>query len=155
MSLGWDTLAALPAFRVQAESRMSETVTVGRSTPNGLNPETLEPVADSFVLHYPTPQDIFTDVFRDVFGDAGNGRARIKYSSLTVSESSTLGQVLAAQDAVLSLPVGMGLGVRIDDIVTVTASTVDPALIGRRFRVKGSAQAGQVTASRFPLEEVS
>jgi hypothetical protein len=37
----------------------------------------------------------------------------------------------------------------------VLASSVDPSLVGRKFRVAGNAQAGQVTSHRYPVEEVS
>ncbi|MDR7189778.1 hypothetical protein J2Y46_002604 [Microbacterium sp. BE35] len=40
-------------------------------------------------------------------------------------------------------------------LVRCTTSTVDPSLVGRVFRVSDRPQAGQTTAHRFPVEEVS
>ena len=45
--------------------------------------------------------------------------------------------------------------VTVDTLWRVTASTVDPSLVGRVFRTKGLPQAGQVTAHRFPVESVT
>jgi hypothetical protein len=80
---------------------------------------------------------------------------RIKYPTLTVSERSAVGQTFSTQSVHAHVAVGATPNVHADHFVTVTASTADPALVGRTFRVRGNPQAGQVTAHRYPVEEVS
>ena len=119
--------------RAQANARMTETVTVTTTTPGEVMDESTGTYPDVIVSHY-------------------GGVGRIKFPTLTVSERTPGGQTIAVQDVMLSLPVGFSSAVRIDDIVTVTGSTVDTDLVGRVFRIKGLAQAGQVSAHRFPVE---
>ena len=123
---------ALAMGRTQANARMTETVTVTTTTPGTVMDESTGTYPDVIVSHY-------------------GGLARIKFPTLTVSEQTPGGQTIAVQDVMLSLPVGFSSAVRIDDVVTVTGSIVDPDLIGRTFRIKGVAQAGQVSAHRFPV----
>jgi hypothetical protein len=115
---------------------MSESVTVTTTTPGTVMDESTGKYPDAITSHY-------------------SGAGRIKYPTLTVSEKTPVGQTLAAQDVTLHLPVGLASQVRVDDVVKVTGSTVDPDLIGRVFRIKGLAQAGQVSAHRFPVESIS
>lgn len=42
-----------------------------------------------------------------------------------------------------------------DDVVTITASRLDPALVGRVFRIAGPSVKSLATARRFPIEEVT
>lgn len=126
---------ALRAGRAQAESRFTETLTFYTSTVTQ-NPDTLIDTVTETAIHAAIP-------------------GRIKYPTSTVSESSAVGQVFAAQDVQAHVAVGSATNVRADHFCRVTASTVDPGLVGRVYRVKGSAQSGQVTAHRFPVEEVS
>ena len=128
---------AVAAGRRMANARMTETVTVTTTTPGEVMDESTGTYPDVIVSHYAGPN--------------GDHRARIKFPTLTVSEQTPGGQTIAVQDVMLSLPVGFSSAVRVDDIVTVTGSTIDPDLIGRTFRIKGVAQAGQVSAHRFPV----
>lgn len=127
---------ALGMGRAQAESRFTETFTFFTSVPGDPNPDTLEDTT------------IETPIYTGVLG-------RVKYPSLTVSTSSAVGQTFATQDVNVSVAVGTIPLVHEGHFCRVTASTVDPGLVGRKFRVKGSAQAGQTTAHRFPVIEVS
>lgn len=45
-------------------------------------------------------------------------------------------------------------GLQPDDLVTVTASALDPDLVGRTFRLRGMAHKSFLTARRFPMIEV-
>ena len=128
---------ALAMGRAQANARMTETVTVTTTTPGTVMDESTGTYPDVIVSHYEGPNS--------------DHRARVKFPTLTVSEQTPGGQTIAVQDVMLSLPVGFSSAVRVDDIVTVTGSTIDPDLIGRTFRIKGVAQAGQTTAHRFPV----
>lgn len=125
--------------RIATDAGMTETVTIARLTRGDDNPDTLEPTYTT-ELHYPPL--------------GSDGRARLKFPSLVVSTPTAAGQQLAIQDVTLSLPVGLASLVVVDDIVTVTASPVDADLVGRTFRIKGTAQMGQVSAHRWPIESL-
>ena len=134
MSLGADILAALPFLRAQAASRFTETLTFYSSTTT--EDDNLDTVT--------TETNIHTDV-----------PGRIKYPTSTVSESSAVGQRFAEQSVVASVAVGSTPNVLTDHLCRVVASTVDPGLVGRVFRVTGQPASGAVTANRYPLEAVS
>lgn len=133
MSLGSDISAALPALRAEAESRMFESVAVGSFT-DGTDPETGDPT-------------------RLLVDERYTGIGRIRWGSREVSNSQATGSPAAMQEPYLSVPFGTARFFT-DDEVECTGST-DPLLVGRRFKVSGGASAGQVTAYRYPLEELS
>lgn len=120
--------------RRMAVSRMTETVTVSVES-KSTNPSTGDPV-------------------RTVSSPVYSGVAQIAFPSLVVSERDVQGQQVAATSPVLKLPVSVGV-VLTGHVVRVTASTSDASLVGRWFRVKSPPQSGQVTAHRYPLEEVT
>ena len=131
MTLGTDVDAALPYFRAQAESRMSETVqvtTTEKQDTGGFDPEQVP------TTHY-------------------SGRARVKFASQVVSDREVAGQFPVVQSVELHLP--SGTVVPRGSVAEVTASTADSSLVGRRFTVTGLPQAGQTTAARYPVEVVS
>lgn len=128
-------MGTLRMGRAQAESRFTETFTFFSSL-RGVDPDTLEDA------------DIETDLYTEVPG-------RVKYPTLTVSDSSAVGQTFATQDVNVHVAVGAVPLVHENHFCRVTWSTVDPGLIGRKFRVKGSPASGQVTAHRIPVEEVN
>lgn len=125
---------ALGMGRRMAESRMTETVTVGRwenVRPTG----SLDPVSTLVETFY-------------------SGAARVKYPSASAVVKSPAGQQIAETNIVVSLPsstraVPTGAKVRVD------SSAADTSLVGRMFRVDGPAQAGQTTAHRYPVVEES
>ena len=127
---------ALGMGRAQAESRFTETVTFYRVTGTHQDETTLEDVETRLTLH--------ADI-----------AARMKLSTLTVSERSIPGQQVAVQAPQVHVAVGATPDVRKDDYCECTASTVDPSLVGRRVRVTGWPQSGQVTAHRWPVSEES
>lgn len=120
--------------QAMAAGRASETFTFYALGPLVEDPVSLESVPSEIVLHANVP-------------------GRVKYPSTTVSEPDVVGQRRAEQDVQVRVAVGAAPLVRPDHFCRVTASTVDPGLVGRVFRVKGSPQGGQVTAHRFPVEE--
>lgn len=133
MTLGNDIAAALPLLRAEANSRMSETVVVGKFT-DGTDPVTLEP---SRVLE----QERYT------------GMGRIRWNSREVSNSQATGSPVAMQEPYLSVPFGTARFFTGDEVEC--SASPDPLLVGRRFKVSGNATAGQVSAYRYPLEELS
>lgn len=80
---------------------------------------------------------------------------QVKFQTMQVSDREQSGQLLAAQQVIVSVGVGATPNVRPDHFVRVTASTADPSLVGRKFRVSGWPQSGQTTAHRWPVEVVS
>lgn len=133
MMLGHDIDAALPLLRAEAESRMSETVVVGKFT-DGTDPATFDPIR---VLE----QERYT------------GMGRIRWNSREVSNSQATGSPVAMQEPYLSVPFSTARFFT-DDEVECTGSP-DPLLVGRRFKVSGAAGGGQVSAYKYPLEELS
>lgn len=132
MSLLGGTVAMGRAF---IESTFTETVEFYRVSGTAVDPETLNEVETKVVV-YTVP-------------------ARVKYASMIVAEKRGAGEVIGSQSVTVSVAVGSTPTVNTDFFCKVTSSTVDTSLIGRVFRVKGFPQAGQVTAHRYPVEEVS
>lgn len=82
------------------------------------------------------------------------GAARVKFPAASAVVKNPAGQQIVETGIVVSLPASAGL-VPTGALVRVDASAADPALVGRFFRVKGPAQAGQTTAHRYPVVEES
>lgn len=132
VTLGGDIAAALPALRAEAESRMSEAVLVGR-----FKDDTDEATGD------PT---------RVIETERYAGKARIRWGSREVSNSSAIGSPVGTQEPYLSVPVGTARFFNEDEVECTDSP--DSILIGRRFQIQGSAIAGAVTAYRYPLTEL-
>jgi hypothetical protein len=135
VSLGWDIAAALPALRAQANGRMTETVTAGTFT-DGVDDATGGPT------RVPVGDPIYT------------GPARVKYTDNAVRSAEGASQLVTTQDVTVSLPHGSVVLPEGTDVL-VTASTADPALVGRSYKVDGSPTLGQSTAHRYPVTELS
>lgn len=132
--LGDDIAAALPELRAHAESRMTETATVGV---------------------YVEGTDVITgDPTRVLQTQRYAGKGRLRWASRDVSAHVGPGQPMSVQEPYWSVPYGTPR-LQVDDEVVVTASAADPLLVGRRFRITGAPVAGQVTAHRYPIEEVT
>lgn len=127
-----DIAAALPVLRSEANSRMHESVQVGQFK-DGVDEETGDPTWELVTERY-------------------TGPARIRWGSREVTNADAPSMPVTVQEPYLSIPFGSPL-LRDNDEVLVTVSE-DPILVGRRFRVQGYPIAGQVTAHRYPLEEL-
>lgn len=134
MTLGSDISAALPQLRAEAETLMTETVTAGIYV-DGVDPGTKRPTRELVTSRYA-------------------GKAQIKYPTDAVSESDAAGSPVAAQSIIVKFPHGSPRLYEGDE-VHVTASSADDLLIGRAYRITGSAQAGNTTSHRYPAEEIS
>lgn len=130
--LGYDVAQALPGIRAEAESRMDETVLVGRFK-DGTDEATGDPTRVMETERY-------------------TGKARIRWGSREVSNSSAVGSPVGTQEPYLSVPFGTERFFN-EDEVECTASP-DPILVGRRFQIQGAPVAGQVSAYRYPLTEL-
>lgn len=132
MTLGGDIGAALPGLRAEAESRMKDTVQVGRFK-DGDDYETGDPTWELVTERYA-------------------GKARIRWGSREVTNADAPSMPITVQEPYLSVPFGTAR-FSDNDQVLITASD-DPILVGRKFRVQGYPIAGAVTAHRYPLEEL-
>jgi len=126
--------------RGMTEDRFTETLEAFTET-KVLDEDPESPTAGEYVT---TENVVYTDM-----------PGRVKFPTLTVREREQGAQVPAIQDVAVHVAVGSAPLVVVNTLWRVTASTADPALVGRVFRTKGLPQAGQVTASRFPVEQVS
>lgn len=134
MNLGYDISQALPGMRAEAESRMTETVTIGRF-------EQVQ-IPGSLVTDLTLVETFYTGV------------ARVKFPYATSLSKVSAGQQLAETSIIVSVPhetqrIPTGSMIRVD------ASAADATLVGRMFTVDGQAQAGQTTAHRYPVVEES
>ena len=126
---------ALGMARKRANDLMTETVQAGRVV-DGTDPVTgdaTQTIAEPFVYE---------------------GPARVKYPGTAVSDSTATGQLVASQTVMVKLPVGSPV-VPEGSVFLVTGSTVDGSLVGRLYRVDGAPEAGQVSAHRYPVTELS
>lgn len=125
-------MSALISGRARANSRMTDTVEVGKFT-DGVDDATGDPIRVLQLERY-------------------SGMGRLRWGSREVTNADAPSMPVTVQEPYLSIPFGSPL-LRDNDEVLVTASE-DPILVGRRFRVQGYPIAGQVTAHRYPLEEL-
>jgi hypothetical protein len=126
---------ALGMGRAHARARFTETFTVF-TTQSVLNEATGQYEDTEVVLYASVP-------------------GRWKSPTLTVREREQGAQVPAIQDLQIHVEVGATPLVGVNAMWRVAGSTVDASLVGRVARTKGLPQAGQVTAWRYPVEEVS
>lgn len=130
--LGHDIANALPVLRAEAESRMWENVTVGLFE-DGTDETTGDPVRTLVTARY-------------------MGKARIRWGSREVTNANAPGMPMTVQEPYLSVPFGTARF--FDDDEVLVNSSPDPILPGRFFRIQGDAIAGQVSAYRYPMEEL-
>lgn len=112
---------------------MTETVTGTTVEDAGPDPDTLEPRI--------TVTTHLTSI------------ARVKYMPARIVDRETGNQYVGVEQVEIDFP--SGTTVDPDWTLTVTASLSDGGLIGRTYRAKSAGAAGQTTALRVPVEEVS
>jgi hypothetical protein len=134
VTLGQDVAAALPFLRREAESRMSETFRIFD--------ETFVTDPENDLREIPVESVIY------------EGPGRLAFRSSVVSDVNVASQLVAVQGARVDVPLTVS-GVSADSVVVVTGSSSDAGLVGRRFRVEGLPAAGQVTAHRYQVVEVT
>jgi hypothetical protein len=135
MNLGYELAQALPLLRAQAVSRFTETFAFFMTEEGPVDPETFEPTV------------IETPVATGVAG-------RVKMAAVQGQDVESGGQYpvvtrLEVHVAVGAVEANPGVFVR------VTGSTADASLVGRVFMISEPPSAGQVTAARWPVREVS
>ena len=135
MMLGPDVVATLPGLRAQAESLMVDACTVTRAG---------EPFWDEVTGTY-TPgagSTLYT------------GKCRVRMPDASSSETEAGEASWSLRGAVVSLPVVGSESVRVGDVVTVTASVWDAALVGQAFTVAGLHSQSLSSARRLKCEAV-
>jgi hypothetical protein len=97
------------------------------------------------------PQDNLKMI--DTFDIIYEGKCRIKLSSAVVgvSEREGVGEIIALQENILSIPVASPDTAK-NDLAEITVNPLDPGLVGREFRVKGEHESTSVTARRLAVE---
>ncbi len=126
-------LGVLGMGRRQANIRMTETVKVA-SEVSAVDPDTL--------------LDTVTETVH-----IASSIARVKYPVTRVLDRESATQLVAAQEIEVHFPSETVL--QTDWFVTVLTSMVDASLVGRKYRIRGNGLAGQTTALRVPVEEIT
>ncbi len=127
-------LDALTKARALAETRMSETVRTGKSVTY------TDPATRKVIVGIQTP--------------CYEGPARIKYESLATAQRDVPGQPAQEQTPYASIPAG-ATTCHDGHSLEVLSSIADSALVGRRYVIRGSSQAGQTSSHRYPLTEIT
>lgn len=127
-------MSVLEQGRRLANVRMSETVHAYLVTGTTVDPVTFVSVETTTTVY--------------------DGPARVKYSTPREAEKEQGTQVGSVRYVDVSFPSGTS-GVVKDVFISITASTADAGLVGRKYRVSGLGEAGQTTALRVTVDEVS
>lgn len=130
--------STLERARARMMARMTEAVRVGPAV-DGFDPETGDPTVE---------------ITAPLYGGDSGAPGQIKYVADSVSESGGTGDTVAVQRPILKVPHGTTL-LPEGDAVYVVSSTADDILAGRWYRIAGTPDAGQTSAHRYPLTEIS
>jgi hypothetical protein len=127
--------SATLAGRAAAERLMVDTCTITRVTGGSSDPETGVRTQTTTVVY--------------------TGKCRFKMYPRSPGRRTDVAEASVVEvDEELQIPMS-ATGVQVEDIVTVTASALDPALVGRAFRVASQAAKTHATMRRFDLLEVA
>jgi hypothetical protein len=154
VNLGYDLGFALPLLRAQAESRFTEVFTFFTQEEGPVNPETFEPTVVETIVGADIPgrfKSVNTQG-RDV--ESGGQYPVVGRREVHVAVGA-VALTVPAPALVPGAELAPGVGAMPDVFVRCIASTVDAGLVGRVFRVSERPSSGQVTAWRYPVEEVS
>jgi hypothetical protein len=92
-----------------------------------------------------------TTIYPDPASGKTSGPCRLVVQPRQPQDASAVGQVEAVTHARCDLPVIASAAVKDGDVVTFTTS-VDPALVGAKYRLRGLAGQTHATARRFFVE---
>lgn len=134
MSLGDDVVAVLPLLRAEAESLMRDRCVIERPGALVTDPETGDV----------TPS--MTEVY------SGKCKIQSKDSATATPDAAEASFVVVSRQ--VHIPAGAA-DVRNNDVVTVTASVLNPFGVGRRYRVEGFTPDTFDTAARIPVKEIT
>lgn len=128
MSLG----STLARGRQAAESRMTDACTITRITRGAMSSSGV--IAE-------TSETIYS------------GKCRVKTLDADASMAQAGGQQVVQQQLTLLVPVSFTTPLLPGDVATITASTFDPSLVGKTFRLRDIPYASQSTARRIRCED--
>ena len=124
--------------RLAAEGRMVDACTITRA---GTGDTTFDPNTGTYTDA--ADSTIYT------------GRCEVQVSDgLNAQTTEAGGQVVTDLRVTVKVPMSVE-GVAVDDVVTITASELDPDLVGKTYRVLGTFAKSFATARRLQVEEVS
>lgn len=98
-----------------------------------------------------TDQD--TGVDTPTYSSIYSGQCRFQVAAPSASPTDVGQEQVFIQQTILQLPM-TATGINNEDVVTCTASSLDPDLVGRKWWVKGVLRKTHATARRLSLEEV-
>lgn len=130
--LGHDITTALTGLRAEAESRMTDTVAAG--------------------VYADGTDRVTGDATRVLVSERYAGKARVRWGSRDVRNTSDTAQTVTVQEPYLSVPFGSPRLLKGDGVVVTDSE--DPLMVGVWFTVAGSPAMGEVTAHRYPLKEI-
>jgi Family of unknown function (DUF6093) len=120
--------------RIAAEALMIDAVVVKHRTGESTDPDT----------------GVVTPTFSTIY----TGKAKIQHGGTRPAGTKELGQAsIQVTHAQLHLPMS-ATGVQADDTATVTASTLDPELVGKVFVIRAASHKTYLTARRYDMEDV-
>lgn len=120
--------------RTAAEALMVDACTVKRLASTSTDPET----------------GVITPTYTTVY----TGKCKVQQSAPATAPTTVGEAEIFVGQLALHLPVS-ATGPAPDDLVTVTASALDPDLVGKTFHLRGPAHKSYPTAHRFPMVEVT
>lgn len=126
--------ALLARGRRAAEALMVDTCTIRRRTGEATNPES----------------GVVTPTYSAVY----TGKCRLQQPTGQANERDVGEATILMLRFELQLPMSV-VGVQADDVVQVTASQMDPDLVGREFAVRGLSHKTHGVMRRLQLEEVT
>ena len=129
---GVSAASAVLAGRAAAERNMLDVATV-TTTSRTIDPSTGAEVTTSTLIH--------------------TGRCKVQQSGSQESTPEAGGATVTVQRSEVHFPVGAFVPA-IGQVITVTAATLDPLLIGRVFRVVALLHKSAATAYRLAVSEV-
>lgn len=106
------------------------------------------------IVHRPGPEmtDPDTGVVTPGLVEVYAGKCKLQGARALASEPVAGGQKLVIENLQIHFPTGSGL--QIDDVCTLTASAMDPDLVGLKFRLTEKDRGELRTAARWNVELV-
>lgn len=137
MSLVDDILSTLPVLRTEAEKRMVDACTITRSG----GEDTFDPNTGDYTA--PAGSSVYA------------GKCEVQVTDgLNAREAEVGGTEITATRVTVKVPISVE-GVREGDVVTVTASLLDPDLVGQQFQVLAGFAKTFATCRRLQVERVT
>lgn len=133
MTFAEDIIGVLPFLRTQAESLMVDTCTITRPGDPVTDPDTGDVTPSSTFVY--------------------SGPCKVQQTISQASNPTAGSHQFTVLDSRVDLPVSAG-PFKVDDVVTITASVLDPQLAGSVFRVVELFHKSMATAQRTRVEQV-